>query len=75
MQSASSARSASNTVTGSLTYIDSLISGATAQGVYSVNVGGQYITNTMTGSLKTNGYNVTVQYDTMGSYPTYIISW
>ncbi len=63
MQSASTARSASNSVTGSLDYIDTLVSGATSQGLYQVVVDGQYINNVMTGSLKTLGYTVEVKYD------------
>ena len=75
MQSGSAARTGSNATTSSLTYIDTLVSGATAQGLYSIAVGGQYISNGMTGSLKTYGYQVQVNTDTMGTYPTYIISW
>lgn len=75
MQSASTARSASNTTTGSLDYIDTLVSGATSQGLYQVVVEGQYINNTMTGSLKTLGYTVEVKYDSMGSFPRYNIKW
>lgn len=75
MQSASSARSASNTATGSLTYIDGLISGATAQGLYQVYVEGPNINNAMTASLIASGYTVEVKYDTMGTYPRYIVRW
>jgi len=75
MQSASTARSASNSATGSLDYIDTLVSGATSQGLYQVVVDGQYINNVMTGSLKTLGYTVEVKYDSMGSFPRYNIKW
>lgn len=75
MQSASSARSASNTVTGSLTHIDALISGATAQGLYQIYVDGPLLNNAMTASLLSNGYTVEIKYDTMGSYPRYIVKW
>jgi hypothetical protein len=75
MQSASTARSASNSVTGSLDYIDTLVSGATSQGLYQVVVDGQYINNVMTGSLKTLGYTVEVKYDSMGSFPRYYVKW
>ncbi len=75
MQSASTARSASNSATGSLDYIDTLVSGATSQGLYQVVVDGQYINNVMTGSLKTLGYTVEVKYDSMGSFPRYYVKW
>lgn len=75
MQSASSAKSASNTITGSLGYIDTLVSGATSQGLYQVVVDGKYINDTMTGSLKTLGYGVEIKYNTMGTFPTYYIKW
>ena len=60
MQSGSAARTATNTATGSLSYIDTLISGATSQGKYSINV---------------YGYTVNVQFNSMGSYPRYTIIW
>lgn len=75
MQTASSARTASNTATGSLTYIDTLISGATSQGLYQVYLEGPFINDAMTASLKSNGYGVEVKYDTMGTYPRYVIKW
>lgn len=75
MQSAASARTASNTATGSLTYIDALISGATSQGLYQIYIDGPLMNNAMTASLITNGYTVEVKYDTMGTYPRYVVKW
>lgn len=76
MQSGSAARTASNTTTGSLTYIDSLISGATSQGHYSVIVEGDLLNSAMITTLKTvYGYTVTEQFNSMGTYPRYTISW
>ena len=75
MQSGSAARIASNTVTSSLSHIDTLISGATAQGLYSIMVEGARINSTMITTLKSYGYTVDTVYDTMGTYPRYVISW
>lgn len=75
MQSGSVARTASNGVTSSLSYIDTLVSGATAQGLYSIIVDGSRVTNGMISSLRSYGYTVETSYDTMGTYPRYTISW
>lgn len=75
MQSGSAARTASNTVTSSLSYIDTLVSGATAQGLYSITVDGSRVTNGMVSTLRSYGYTVETKYDTMGTFPRYIISW
>lgn len=75
MQSGSAARIASNTVTSSLSHIDTLISGATAQGLYSIMVEGARINSAMITTLKSYGYTVDTVFDTMGTYPRYVISW
>jgi hypothetical protein len=75
MQSGSAARTASNGVTSSLSYIDTLVSGATAQGLYSITVDGSKLTNGMVSTLRSYGYTVETKYDTMGTYPRYIVSW
>jgi len=75
MQSGSAARIASNTVTSSLSHIDTLISGATAQGLYSIMVEGSRINSSMVTTLKSYGYTVDAVFDTMGTYPRYVISW
>lgn len=75
MQSASSARTASETTTGSLDYIDTLVSGATAQGLFQIVVDGKYLNTSMIVSLRALGYTVEVKYDTMGTFPTYYIKW
>ena len=75
MQSGSAARTASNGVTSSLSYIDTLVSGATAQGLYSITVDGSRLTNGMVSALRSYGYTVETKYDTMGTYPRYIVSW
>ena len=75
MISGSAARIASNTATSSLSYIDSVVTGATAQGLYSVTVDGAKINSAMITTLKAYGYTVDTFYDTMGTYPRYIVSW
>lgn len=75
MQSGSSARTASNEVTSSLSYIDTLVSGATAQGLYSVIIDGSRVNTSMISTLRSYGYTVETTYDTMGTYPRYVISW
>lgn len=75
MQSGSAARTASNTSTGSLVYIDGLISGATAQGLYRIVVDPRYINSAMVTTLTNYGYNVSTKNDSMGTNNDYIISW
>jgi hypothetical protein len=75
MISGSAARIASNTSTGSLSYIDNLVTGATAQGLYSITVEGSKINSAMITTLRNYGYTVNTFYDTMGTFPRYIISW
>jgi hypothetical protein len=75
MQSGSAARTVSNGVTSSLSYIDTLVSGATAQGLYSVVVDGSRVNTGMISTLRSYGYTVETTYDTMGTYPRYVISW
>ena len=75
MISGSAARIASNTATSSLSYIDSLVTGATAQGLYSITVDGARVISAMVTTLKSYGFTVDTTYDTMGTYPRYVISW
>ena len=75
MISGSAARIASNTATSSLSYIDSLVTGATAQGLYTIKVDGAKINSAMITTLKQYGYTVTESFDTMGTYPRYTINW
>jgi hypothetical protein len=58
------------------TYVNTLVTGATAQGSYSVVVDGTYMDDTMvTGLTITYGYNVTTLTDNMGTYKRYRLSW
>jgi hypothetical protein len=67
MQSGSAARTASNTATGSLTYIDGLISGATAQGLYQISLDPRYVNEAIVTTLKNYGYRVHTKIVFMGT--------
>jgi hypothetical protein len=75
MQSGSAARIASNTATGSLTYIDGLITSATAQGLYQITVDPRYINEGMVTILGNYGYQVSTKNDFMGTNNDYVIRW
>lgn len=76
MISGSAALTASNTTTGSLSYINTLVSGATTQGVYNIIVGNSYINDSMANELRSvYGYNVTKRNTFMGTNYDYIVSW
>jgi hypothetical protein len=76
MISGSAALSASNTTTGSLSYISELVSGATQQGLYRIIVNNSHINDTMATELRNvYGYNVTKRNSFMGTYDDYLISW
>jgi hypothetical protein len=75
LQSASTSHTNStNSLTG-LTYVNSVITGATVNGLFSVNIDGNYINDTVTGSILAQGYNITKRNFDIGTYPTYVISW
>ena len=76
MISGSAALTASNTTTGSLSYISTLVSGATEEGLYRIIVGNSHINESMVNQLRNAyGYTVTPRSSFMGSYDDYIISW
>jgi hypothetical protein len=75
MQSGSAARTASNTATGSLTYIDGLISGATAQGLYQISLDPRYVNEAIVTTLKNYGYRVHTKNNFMGTNNDYVITW
>jgi len=58
-----------------LTYIDTVIGTAAGNGLFSAIVEGNYINDTLTGSLITAGYTVHKNLDNMGTYPRYTIIW
>jgi len=75
LQSASTSRTASNNTFTGLTYVNSIITGATTNGLYSVIIEGNYLDDTLTGSIISSGYTVTKRFDNMGTYPRYLIGW
>jgi hypothetical protein len=76
MISGSAALTASNTTTGSLSYINSLVTGATSQGLYRILVGNNHMNESMADELRnTYGYTVTAKNSFMGTYDDYIVSW
>ncbi len=76
MISGSAATSASDTTTGSLSYINSMITGATAQGQYRTRVYAQHMNEDMATELRNvYGYKVFQTNPFMGTNQDYIISW
>ena len=75
MQSGSAARTASNTATGSLTYIDGLISGATAQGQYQITLDPRYVNDAIVTTLRNYGYKIQTKNNFMGTNNDYVITW
>jgi len=76
MQLATTVKNTSDNVTGSLSYINDLVTGATAQGIFQIFVGQQFINDSMVADLRNNyGYDVYQRNATMGTNQEYIISW
>ena len=75
MQSGSAARTSSNTATGSLTYIDGLITSATAQGLYQITIDPRYINEQILTTLDDYGYKVSTKNNFMGTNNDYVIRW
>ena len=76
MISGSIAQTGSTQTRTSLSYINNLITGATAQGLYRIFVQNEYMDNDMATDLRnTYGYNVTTRNSFLGSNVDYLISW
>jgi len=77
MISGSAALTSSNTTTGSLTYINSVITGATAQGLYRTRVNAQHMNESMATELRdVYGYKVYQEMNSfMGTNQDYVIIW
>jgi hypothetical protein len=76
MISGSLAKTNTDTTTGSLSYINDLVTGATTSGSYNVVIPRLYMNEAMAVRLRTTyGYNVTRRNDFMGTNDSYIISW
>ena len=75
MISGSVAKTNSDTTTGSLSYINNLVTGATSSGSYHISVSNRFINDTMATLLRSYGYNVTTNNDYMGTNNDYVITW
>jgi hypothetical protein len=76
MRTATVALGQTNSVTGSLSYIDTLVTEATAQGKYQIMVGPKLVNDSMIGTLiDTYGYTIQEVTENMGTYKSYLISW
>lgn len=76
MISGSLAKTNTDTVTGSLSYINDLITGATTSGSYHIVVPRTLMNNAMATQLRSvYGYNVTQKNDFNGVNTEYVISW
>jgi len=75
MISGSVAKTNSDTTTGSLSYINDLVTEATSSGSYHITVSNQYMNNTMATQLRSYGYFVTTRNDNMGTNNDYVITW
>jgi hypothetical protein len=76
MQLANTAKTTADNARSSLSYINTLITGATNNEQYSTIVDGAYIDDTMVANLVNNyGYQVSKRFTDMGTYPNYLISW
>lgn len=76
MVNASTSALATTSAQTGFTYINDIITGASAQGVNFVIVEDKFLTPSMvTGLTGTHGFKVTTQTDTMGLYKRYLITW
>ena len=75
MISGSVAKTNSDTTTGSLSYINNLVTGSTSSGSYDISVSNRYMNDTMATLLRSYGYNVTTKNDNMGTNNDYVITW
>lgn len=74
MISGSAAYTSSLSTRTGLTYVNDVITGATAQGLFHVFIEESYLDTSMTGSLKSYGYKVTPQ-TFGGTYTRFLIDW
>jgi hypothetical protein len=66
----------SDTVTGSLSFINTLVTEATSKGKFSIIVDPRYLNNSMVDDLRlTYGYKVSQKNNSMGTNNDYVISW
>ena len=73
---ASQSATQSTSTVKSLSYINTLVTDAANKGLYNITVNGGVMTDDMRRDLIDNyGYKVTVKYNNMGTFPTYVINW
>ena len=76
MQTAANAHIASIDAFTGLTYYDTLISGATVEGLFSINVDGNKVTDEQKATFIAAGYTVGVKWENDDkNWPRYIIGW
>ena len=76
MRLSNTAKNNSDNVTGSLSYINTLVNDATSEGKYMIVVDGKYLNDSMIEDLSENyGYSVTQRNDFMGTNGSYTIRW
>lgn len=75
MQSASDALAASNAALTGLTHIDTLVSGATAQGLTSIIINGNFLNSDTITSLRSSGYVVSQRIVDGSPFDSYYITW
>jgi hypothetical protein len=75
MISGSAATTGSTLTRTNLTYINNLVTGATAQGLYRIFVPNEYMDDSMVSDLRGYGYNVNTRNSFMGTNSDYLISW
>ena len=76
MRLSNTAKNNSDNVTGSLSYINTLVNDATSEGKYMIVVDGQYLNESMIEDLSENyGYSISHRNDFMGTNESYTIRW
>lgn len=76
MRLSSTAKNNSDNVTGSLSYINTLVNDATSEGKYMIVVDAQYLNDAMIQDLSENyGYSISHRNDFMGTNESYTIRW
>lgn len=75
MIDAATAKTNTDNVRTNLTYIETLVSGATIEGQYHVFIDGTYMDDSMSTAVSALGYTITKKVQSMGTYPTYLIQW
>lgn len=76
MISGSAATSATNSTRSNLTFINSMITGATSEGRYNIFADEKVMDDNMAYVLSTTyGYNISKKTDVMGTFTNYLINW